>query len=377
MKLEQENNFEVEARKEDLDFLQEKLEEIHPDPYRNINHEKEIFEESLEKSLTVPEEFFPWAMQESLALLKDNHTGVGISPKEILPLSFLEFENSFYIIGAENEHKERIGSKVSKINGFSLNEINEQTAKLSSKENSETLLYDLQAHLKINDILKYYNFSNSENLLITTDRGEFEIQASKSWPKIIEKMPLKYWEEGSYEGNMKYRFKIINGKTLIFQYNICNNKDFSKKTLKDFKEKLLTKSKEVQNIIVDLRLNNGGYTKMMADLFKKLPEDKQIYVASSRKTYSSAMHHLIYLKRSKKAIVIGANARQKANRFGEGKLFKLPNSKISICCSKKYFKLYPEKDLEIIEPDIKIPVTIEDYVNNTDPLNNWVEENLE
>jgi hypothetical protein len=59
MKLEQENNFEVEARKEDLDFLQEKLEEIHPDPYRNINHEKEIFEESLEKSLTVPEEFFP------------------------------------------------------------------------------------------------------------------------------------------------------------------------------------------------------------------------------------------------------------------------------------------------------------------------------
>jgi len=114
----------------------------------------------------------------------------------------------------------------------------------------------------------------------------------------------------------------------------------------------------------------------MRDVFENLPKNKKIYVASSRETFSSAMHHLIYLKRKKNAKIIGENARQKANRFGFGKNIELPNSKINISCSKRYFKLYPEKDLDIIEPDIRIPITIEDYLNNTDPLNKWIEENL-
>ncbi len=375
MEAETTNNIELESKEEDLDFLVKNLEEIHPDPYRNINQEKDFFTNSLEKSLKVPEEFFPLAIQESLALLKDGHTGVKDYAREILPIKFLEFENSYYIIAAEEKDKDQIGNSVLAINGFTIEEINKKIAKLSSKENNETLLYDLQNFLRTNNILRYYKFSNSKGLVITTNKGDFKTEGLEYKAKLVENKPLKNWEEDTYEGNTKYRFKVLN-KTLLFQYNTCNNRGHSEKELKDFKEKLLNNSQEVKNIVVDLRLNTGGDTEVMRGLFEKLPENKKIYVASSRETFSSAMHHLIYLKRKKNAEIIGANARQKANRFGFGENVELPNSKINISCSKRYFELYPEKDLEIIEPDIRIPVTIEDYINNTDPLNKWIKESL-
>jgi hypothetical protein len=376
MVTELENNFERESKEEDLKFLIAKLEEIHPDPYRNINQEKDVFTNTLEKSLKVPEEFFPLAIQESLALLKDGHTGVKDYAREILPIKFLEFENSYYIIAAEEKDKDQIGNSVLAINGFTIERINKKIAELSSKENNETLLYDLQNFLRTNNILRYYKFSNSKDLVITTNKGDFKTEGLEYKTKLVENKPLKNWGEDTYEGNTKYRFKTLN-ETLLFQYNTCNNRGHSEKELTEFKEKLLNKSQEVKNIIVDLRLNNGGDTEIMRDLFEKLPENKKIYVASSRETFSSAMHHLIYLKRKKHAVLIGENSRQKANRFGFGENIELPNSKINISCSKRYFELYPEKDLEIIEPDIRIPVTIEDYINNTDPLNKWIKENLE
>ena len=133
---------------------------------------------------------------------------------------------------------------------------------------------------------------------------------------------------------------------------------------------------DVNTIIVDLRQNSGGNTSVMEDLFKRLPNDKKIYVAMGRKTFSSAIHHLLYLKINKNAVSIGENAGQKPNRFGDHKVIELPNSHIRVNCSFKYFELLPGQDIDVIEPDIRIPITIEDYKDENDPLNQWIGENL-
>lgn len=163
---------------------------------------------------------------------------------------------------------------------------------------------------------------------------------------------------------------------LIFQYNNCNKGKYTKKQLKDFKDKLLREAGKSKNILIDLRQNGGGDTEVMRDALDKLPKNIPIYVATSRQTFSSAMHHLIDLKERQHAIQIGENAGQKPNRFGQGENITLPNSKIVVTCSCKYFELMPGSDLEVIKPDIYIPLTIENYVTETDPLDKWIEENL-
>jgi len=370
------NNLEAsperESRKEDILYLQNQIEKIHKDPYRNID--KETFQESLNNSLTVSEEFFPIAIQESLALMKDAHTKVDNLVNDWFPiqLKYLS-DGNCYVIGSSSENDTIVGGKLLSINKFPLEEVCKKISLLSSKENSEQLLKDLSFFFICNTILKYYGFSSSSRETFSTDKGDFTYKETrKIHPKV--RSPFE-WESKDYIGNKDYKFKM-DGNVLKFQYNNCTQGKSSNKELRDFKDKLVKSAKTAKNIIIDLRQNSGGNTEIMRDALDQFPKTTPIYVATSRKTFSSAMHHLIDLKEMQGAIQIGENAGQKPNRFGQGEDITLPNSKIKIKCSSKDFILMPGSDLEVLEPDIPLPLTIDDYTNERDPLEDWIKQNL-
>jgi len=376
-------NFELEKTPEqqkDIEYLQEQLENIHFDLYRYV--EKQTLFDSLQKATEVEPEFFNIALQESLALLRDAHTHVSeeFRQEELFPVRYTEIGGNFHIIGSQTKGSDLLGKQLLSINGVKISKILPSLAKLSSKENSEVLARDFPWLLESNKILRYYGFSNTDTIQIETNEGNTDIKAEESREPLYKMNPLAWRkqdrkENPTYKGNNIYQFRIENGN-LIFQYNDCTNEGFTKEYLKSFKDSLLEKANEARNIIVDLRLNDGGSTNIMEDLFQRFPNNKTIYVAIARRTFSAAMHHLLYLKQNKNAILVGENAGQKPNRFGDHKKIVLPNSGIKIACSYKYFELLPGQDLDVIEPDIRIPVTIEDYRNNADPLNQWIKDNL-
>ncbi|MGI6484498.1 MAG: S41 family peptidase [Candidatus Dojkabacteria bacterium] len=362
---------------EDIEYLQKQSEKTHFDLYRNIS--KEEFTSSLKKATEVKSEFFELAIQESLALLGDAHTYVyGTTDYELLPLRTKEIDGNFYIIGASREYEDMLGQRIEKINGYKLKDILEKVSRLSSKENKELLLKENAADIISNRVLRYYGFSNDSLVKITTEKGTRDVD-TKDDSAIRTLNPFDWRKEDTKDptfiGNEIYRFRIL-GNTLLFQYNECTNEGKTKEELKEFKKQLLEKVKSVKSIVVDLRQNGGGDTDIMEDLFNKLPENKNIYVAIGRNTYSSAIHHLLYLKNKKGAILIGENAGQKPSRFGDSKEFVLPHSQLKVTCSFRYFELLPGKDIDVIEPDIKIPVKIDNYINNIDPLNEWIKENM-
>lgn len=163
---------------------------------------------------------------------------------------------------------------------------------------------------------------------------------------------------------------------MVFQYNSCSNKGFSSEELLRFKEQLLDQVDGCTNLVVDLRLNSGGTTGVMSNLFNQLPKGLNIFVANGRETFSSAMHHMLYLKRERGAVLIGGNAGQPPNRFGDTEVINLPKSNLEVFCSFKRFELLPGSNISVIEPDIHIPVTIDNYRNNTDPVLSWIDANL-
>lgn len=368
---------ELTPEQEDVRYLQTKLEETHFDLYRNVD--KEVLTESLENATNVEPKYFKIALQESMALIRDAHTYVpNFLDGKYLPIECREIAGKFYIIGASEEYTSLIGQEIKKIDENPVSEIVEKVSKLSSKENNEVLLGQVPVYMTSNLILRYYGLSNSDVTKITTNTGCIEI-CEKEKAYIKTKNPMK-WKEAelndpTFFGNREYRLRMV-GNTLLFQYNSCTNEGHTKEELEEFKKHLLEISDKSESIVVDLRQNSGGNTSVMQNLFEEFPNDKRIYVAIGRKTFSSAMHHLLYLKNNKNAILIGENAGQKPNRFGDHKDIELPNSHIKISSSYKYFELLSGQDIDVIEPDIKIPVTIEDYKNNTDPLNKWIKENL-
>lgn len=372
---------ELTPEQEDVISLQTQLEKTHFDPYRHI--EKQTLTDSLQKATEAESEFFQLAVQESLALLRDAHTRVSeeFRQEELFPVRYTEVGGNFYIIGAENKDSNLLGRQLLKINKVALRDILPSLANLSSKENSEVLAKDLAWFLESNKILRYCGFSHTETVQIDTDQGVIELKASKDKDTLYKMNPLLWSkhnkkENKTYEGNNLYQFRMEEGN-LIFQYNDCTNEGFTEEYLERFKAHLLESSKDARNIVVDFRLNDGGSTEIMADLFERFPNNKPIYVAIARKTFSATIHHLLYLKQNKSAVLVGENAGQRPNRFGDYKEIVLPNSGIKVACSYKYFELLPGQDIDVIKPDIGIPVTIEDYKNNTDPLNKWITDNLQ
>ncbi|MDD4382310.1 MAG: hypothetical protein PHE21_03135 [Candidatus Dojkabacteria bacterium] len=370
---ERENNNE----REDIEYLQKELENTHYDLYRDVD--KDIFTNSLEKASNTEPKYFKLAIQESLALLRDAHTHVsGMCNNEPPILECREIEGGIYIIGATENHTNLIGEEIKGINGHPVSDVVSKVSKLSSNENREVLLKDIPLYIASPLILSYYGFGSEDSVRVTTNIGSTDILKRKG-EKIKTRNPLE-WKESELEdptflGNRDYRLRIINN-TLLFQYNNCTNEGHTIEELKSFKRDLLEIAKRVEKIVVDLRQNSGGNTHVMEDLFLKLPEDKKFYVAIGRKTFSSAMHHLLYLREKKSAVLIGENAGQKPNRFGDCKEIVLPNSKTEISCSYKYFELLPGQDIDVIEPEIRIPITIEDYKRERDPLNKWIEKNI-
>lgn len=368
---------EITAEREDVKYLKEQLEQTHYDLYRNVS--EQVLSDTLQKATEVDPEFFSIAIQESLALIGDAHTYTeGILNCNYLPFGLREIDGQYYIIGSSEKYKSLLGQKLIGINGHNIVDITNKVSNLSSKENDEVLKSDLAKYIIANQVLRYYGFSSSNQLEIATNKGNTKVTVDTE-TKVKQLHPLRWKDieinDPSYVGNSIYQFRII-GDTLLFQYNKCTNKDYSEEELAEFKRKLLETANSVKSIVVDFRENRGGNTGIMEDLFEKFPENKEIYVAMGRDTFSSAMHHLLYLKNTKKATLLGDNAGEKPNRFGDHKDIVLPNSKIKIGCSYKYFQLLPGQDIEVVQPDIKIPVTIEDYINKTDPLNQWIKDNL-
>ncbi len=375
-----ESELEKTPEQKDVEYLQQQLEEIHFDPYRNV--EKQTLTDSLQKATEAKPEFFQIAVQESLALLRDAHTRVSeeFREEELFPVRYLDIGGNLYITGAETKDSDLLGRQLLAINGVTISNVLPKLANLSSKENSEVLARDLAWFLESNKILRYYGFSSTETIQIETDQGDIKLKVSENRDTFYRMNPLVWSkqqreESTTYEGNKLYQFRMEDGN-LIFQYNDCTNDGFTEEYLEEFKAHLLESAKNARNIIVDFRLNDGGSTEIMADLFEKFPDNKPIYVAIARKTFSATMHHLLYLKQNKGATLVGENAGQKPNRFGDHKEIVLPNSGIKVACSYKYFELLPGQNIDVIEPDIKIPITIEDYKNSTDPLDQWIKDNL-
>lgn len=197
----------------------------------------------------------------------------------------------------------------------------------------------------------------------------------------------KTYNSNKIEDNSFIRYNIdVERKIAFFTLDKCVYNDYYKKYVKDMFRKV--KEHNIQNIIVDLRNNGGGNSKVANEFIRYLDIDKyktgisqrrkgifvitegdeeyknhkyadmlfkgNVYVLTSNNTFSSAMTFTELIKENDLGLVIGEPPSNSPNCYIDCSVFMTPNAKIQLRIStKQSFAINQDSTDELIQPDIK------------------------
>jgi hypothetical protein len=133
-----------------------------------------------------------------------------------------------------------------------------------------------------------------------------------------------------------------------------------------------------KRLVIDLRQNGGGDffegREHLIEPIKKRPALNQkgrLFVAVGRATFSAAMVNAIDFRKETNAILVGEPIGERPNSYSENDEMTLPNSRIVVSYSTRYYKFLDE-DVPAVLPDMRIDPTWADFRAGRDAVMDWI-----
>lgn len=297
-----------------------------------------------------------------------------------LPLTLYWCPDGLGVLAASEPYVSAIGAKVLRLGNMTPEEALAAVAPYISHENDVWLREQAPGYLVTVAMLERLNLLGPDrrvNLTLQKPDGEtFTLDVAPDDPRVKEARleevlhtptPLflsqpssPYW----------YRYLEDSG-TLYIQYNRCWNDpkhpfaDFVRSAMAD------ADSHKVRRVVIDLRLNGGGDSRVIGPLRSALASRRKalgpVYALIGPGTFSSGLMAAIDLRQDLHATLVGSATGEKPNSYGEVKTITLPNSKLVVAYSAKYFRLAKEGDPATLAPDILAERTFADVITGRDP----------
>jgi hypothetical protein len=385
---------------EDLDFFKDKLPKKHVNLFFKLSPlEFNTYIENIKKdSNSLTDEKVPFRLQCLLAKVGDSHTSVQLAYDKLsyLPISPVVYPEGVFIIKGP---KEILGKKLQSINNIPISIVIDSLTKLIVNDNPSMLKARLPHYLRNGDALKFFKIVEGDSIVYgyqdensTTQYFVLPLDSCDALNKKSITLKPKKSKNPSFKIQNPYHGQEYIEKDSVYyvRYNICESKwtafytgvmfgqpheplksipsfsRFKKQVLKDLKHK------PVKKLVFDLRTNGGGNSSLGTKLIKKISKIKsinqegKIFVLVGRKTFSAAFENTIDFKKHTKAIVIGESPSQKPFAYGDIRYLILPNSKLPIWYSVRYYEFYKGPDPNRYIPDVEVPETFNDYLNGID-----------
>jgi hypothetical protein len=418
--------FSAEQLKNDLDFLFNKLEYIHPNLYAYTPKEKTLQAISIVKSEikdSINSIDFWLMVCPIVNNLHHGHTGITPQNSEVnkyisklqktgfsyFPFSVIILDSNIYVrdIYSDTKNIER-GTKVISINGFKTSDILSKLVNYESGERMDYRLHYVEKRFIWNYPLLY---PNSKYEVKYMDNG---IEKTKLLNGINEKETDEYFTKAFASAKNNYRFKLIANNTACIEYNACVDYDNFKLFLDS--AFAVIKQNKITNLIIDIRKNGGGDSRLNSLLltyltnkpfyecskhleritsdirsayeyysqFKKdtiLERTKyqyfdnkienpllfkgNIYVLTGIETFSSGAEAAMLIKDYKLGKIIGQETGGLPCGYGDRFDFELPNTKIKVGVSYKW-SLRPSgiDDNRGVIPDIILKPSLQDLLSD-------------
>lgn len=368
---------------EDVIYFKEQMVKKHKNAFHHVS--KEEYEKDMEqlyKDVPVLKDYEVIVrLMQITAKIGDGHTSVHLPANfKRYPIRLNYFGDDLYVIAATPPYKDALGTRLIKIGEFGLEEINKRIASVISQDQNKWYTMSMApAFLNVPEIVTalglasdydkasftFMDALNKEIRLdlvpIPADLNERFIPASKTQPLFRQNLNDPFW--------FTY-LDDINAVYLSFKKYDDINQNINK--LFD-----LIDEKKATRLIVDLRFNGGGDFFKGRRLISRIKENSAInqkgnlFVIMGRRTFSAAMVNSIDFKKETNVIILGEPPGEKPNSYSENDEMKLPNSRLVVSYSTRYYK-FLEEDAPAFEPDIRIDHSWKEFNEGRDPVMEWI-----
>ena len=388
---------------DDIDYLEQNLSEKHYNVYHAIK------KEDLEKQFSDLKKEVPrlkdyeirLKMAKIVASIGDAHTSLTVDSQadgKVYPFGVWWLGKELKVFAIDKEYKEIIGYNLIAINNIPIEEVMAKINTLISHENEQWLKVINVTYVQMPEVLKFLNIIKEDEAEFTFNDDKGNIKKLNLSPKtsaelntvyardLMTKKPVITQQGNSNLYDTLYWYKYIpEDKIMYFKYNQCMDRNIAKMMgyknweqfpdFSEFGDDLIKEinDKDIDKFIIDLRDNTGGDSSLMSDFagklydIKKLKEQGKVFVMTGRKTFSSGVLACLTIKNSTKALFFGEATGGNVNGYGEITAIILPNSKIQVSCSTKYFDKSSEYKEGFI-PDVTIEQSFNNYISGIDDV---------
>ncbi|MBO5394315.1 MAG: hypothetical protein J6A28_00225 [Clostridia bacterium] len=332
-----------------------KCERIHPNLYHSVaKKDVETFINDVNWD-GLSEIEFDCNMLKLFSMFKDAHT----SYMNNIPFEGMGI-NMWYICGKIYLRREGNFLEVKSINGCPAEDV---VCMMSGLMNYETESW--KNHMLDSKISNGYFY---KMLGIAKDRVCVEAKEDGGGLVVVEgeikshKAKEKKVSNGQKSSQIPiYNYQIINENVLRLNYRSCQNiEDYPfVQFLEDMKKDL--QDKNIEGVVVDLRGNSGGRSSIIVPFVEYVKENNwPCVVLMDNGTFSSGVIAVRDFKVDCGAVLVGEEAGQGTQHYGNCPPFELDGKSIS-CCTK-YFDFSQELGYEgVVKPDIYVRRTLEEF----------------
>ena len=379
---------------DDLNMLCDTLEKNHYNLYANVSEEE--FQAEREKiarqTAKMTDEEFYWSVCHLISLIGDAHTTTGALGENfmsVLPWSVKKFDEGWFILGVDKAHEQYLGTRVTAINDLPIDEAVERARQVVSYEADSWLWQQVPNVLTRNSSLEYLDIvDHDEPVQVTVEAAAgteetFELPTYDNWDEAEQEM-CDFQRESTprtAKQDAIYWSTAPDESTYFIQYNVCAGGDPS---MPEFAQQVQADLENgYQNIIFDLRYNNGGNDQIILPLknvvinaCNKQGEKCHLYVLTGWNTFSAGVDAAagFRIADAENTTFVGQPTGGSLQTGGNLLEISMDSAPFAVTCALDYFVFLDQKGALV--PDYIVSQTFEQYDKGEDAEIQYPYDNL-
>jgi len=375
-----------EQWKKDLQYLAKELPRRHKNAFHRVS--KEQFERAVaELDAAIPsleEHEILVGLRRIVAMVGDAHTA--LAPAQTFnryPLTLYWFGNDLRVLRTTTDYKPALGARVVGIGGLSLAEATARVNTLVPHENEQFLRYSNVSLMPFAEVLHAlkiasdvqqvrWTFEDANGKRFSLDFKPVPANTKVEWLSTLKEVPL-YRQQSD---QLMWVKSLPESQTVYLNLKVYPDAEtFKRVSAEMFK---LIDGSQAKRLVIDVRQSYGGdFIKFRSHILKELKnrsafrKPNSLFVIIGRSTISAAMHSAIDMRNKMNAVLVGEPSGSKPNSYSENDEFTLPNSRLEVSYSTRYYKLQDE-DTPALMPDKLIEPVWELYTSGRDPAMEWI-----
>jgi hypothetical protein len=329
-------------------------------------------------------------MHQIAATVGDGHTGVHLPQYfKRYPIGLYWFSHELRVTATTKEYQSSLGTRVVKIGALSIDEVQARIISCfptAENENEWYVLSTSTAFIIIPEILHalgivpdlghaLFTFEDEHGKQFTLEISPIEVSPGANKVPTLRLISVAK-EEPLYRQKLGEQFwftYLPDSQTVYVSFRAYNSLGENARKLFQFID-----SNPTKHLVIDMRQNGGGDffegRKHLIQPLKQRPAINQkghLFVIIGRRTFSAAMANAIDFRKETNAILVGEPIGERPNSYSENDEMTLPNSRLVVSYSTRYYK-FMEEDVPAVIPDKRIDPNWADFQAGRDPVMEWI-----